>query len=139
MTSSRKIESNKKNASWSTGPRSLGGKLRSRMNARRHGLATQLRDIPEQADRLEQLATILAEGKNNLLATEELQLIAECHIDMQRIRAAQHGLLHQIITAESEEDLKSSLSAVEKIDRYRRRAVSKRKKSLKILFQEFNQ
>ena len=123
MRSRRKIESNKKNASLSTGPKSRGSKLRSKMNARRHGLATQLSDIPELAGRLERLIEILAEGKNSPLGAEELKLIAECHIDMQRIRTTQHGMLNQIINAETE-DLKSSVAQIEKIDRYRRRAAS---------------
>jgi hypothetical protein len=133
MTSNRKLESNKKNASLSTGPRSQGGKLRSKMNARRHGLATHLSDIPEQSCRLERLAAILADG-NHLLVADESRVIAECHLDMQRIRATLHGMLREIIKAQTMEDLKAPLSEIEKIDRYRRRAASKRKTALKGLF-----
>lgn len=129
MTSGRKLESNKKNASLSTGPRSQGGKLRSKMNARRHGLATYLSDIPQQSSRLERLTAILADGIH--LLVEESRLIAECHLDMQRIRATQHGMLREIIKAQTMEELKASLTEIEKIDRYRRRAASRRKTALK--------
>jgi len=134
MTSNRKFESNKKNASLSTGPRSQGGKLRSRMNARRHGLATRLSDIPEQAGKLDRLCAILAEGSNHLLAAEEARVIAEYHLDLQRIRAARLGVFHEIIKAQTMDDLKSSESGIAKVDRYARRAVSRRKTALKGLF-----
>ena len=39
MTSAAKIAANRRNARFSTGPRSLAGKMRSRRNAFRHGLA----------------------------------------------------------------------------------------------------
>ncbi|WP_406857189.1 hypothetical protein ABEG18_06040 [Alsobacter sp. KACC 23698] len=48
MTSERQIAANRRNAQKSTGPRSAAGKMRSRLNARRHGLTAVL---PEPADR----------------------------------------------------------------------------------------
>jgi hypothetical protein len=42
MATDKQIEANRRNASKSTGPRSETGKARSRMNARRHGLASVL-------------------------------------------------------------------------------------------------
>jgi hypothetical protein len=41
MTSLKQIEANRRNALKSTGPRTAGGKLRSRQNAVRHGLTAQ--------------------------------------------------------------------------------------------------
>ena len=38
MSSQRKLEANRMNAKRSTGPRTSPGKLRSSMNARKHGL-----------------------------------------------------------------------------------------------------
>jgi hypothetical protein len=135
MTSSRKFESNKKNASLSTGPRSQGGKLRSKMNACRHGLATRLSEIPEQSGRLERLANILAEGSNHLVVAEEARVIAECYLDLQRIRAVRHGAFHEIIRAQTIDDLKSPVSDIAKINRYARRAISRRKTALNRLSQ----
>ena len=41
MTSSRQIESNRRNALQSTGPKTENGKRQSRRNALRHGLAAE--------------------------------------------------------------------------------------------------
>jgi hypothetical protein len=84
VTSARKIESNKRNASRSTGPRTPGGKLRSRNNARRHGLATRIEDDPEAQGRIEDLTTILAEGSNEFEHVERSRTLAECYFDLRR-------------------------------------------------------
>ena len=104
------------------------------MNARRHGLATRLSDIPEQSDKLDRLSAILAAGSNDLLTAEEARVIAEYHLDLQRIRAVRLGVFHQIIKAQTVDDLKSSESEIAKVNRYARRAVSRRKSALKGLF-----
>jgi hypothetical protein len=42
MASDKQIAANRRNAAKSPGPRTAAGKERSRMNARRHGLASAL-------------------------------------------------------------------------------------------------
>ncbi|UVO27595.1 hypothetical protein [Bradyrhizobium arachidis] len=44
MATEKQIAANRKNAARSTGPRTISGKARSRMNALRHGLAATLED-----------------------------------------------------------------------------------------------
>ena len=41
MNTSRRAEANRRNAGKSTGPRTTGGKARSRLNAVTHGLTAQ--------------------------------------------------------------------------------------------------
>jgi len=106
------------------------------MNACRHGLATRLGDIPELFDKLERLAAILSEGRNDLLVPEEARIIAECHLELQRIRAVQRGLFHDILRVKTMGDLGSRVSALAQIGRYARRAVSKRKTALNRLVPE---
>jgi glycerol-3-phosphate dehydrogenase len=52
MSSPRQIEANRRNASQSTGPRTPGGKRRSRHNALRHGLTaeTVIADLEDAED-----------------------------------------------------------------------------------------
>ena len=50
MTSEKQFEANRRNASRSTGPRTLEGKCRSRRNALRHGLVADRRDDEAQRE-----------------------------------------------------------------------------------------
>jgi hypothetical protein len=133
MTSTRKFESNKSNASRSTGPRTPGGKLRSRSNARRHGLAMRIEDDYEERGRIESLTAILAEGTTDFQRIEQSRMIAGCHFDLQRIRAARHDVFLTMVDFEnlSGNELEVALYMIEKISRYEKRAVSKRKSALR--------
>jgi len=117
MTSILKIESNKTNASRSTGPRTPGGKLRSRHNARRHGLATRIEDDPAAKDGIACLTVILADGDDGF----------------ERIRAARCDVFLSVTDLEhaSAEDFEVALRAMDSISRYATRAVSKRKRALR--------
>jgi hypothetical protein len=63
VATEKQIEANRRNAARSTGPRSVAGKARSKMNALRHGLAARLDgalsegflDIEELSDRMTQI------------------------------------------------------------------------------------
>ena len=79
---------------------------------------------------MERLTAILVEGTNDFLVAKEARVIAESHLEMQRIRVVQHGAFHEIIGAQPINDLKSQVSDIAKIDRYARRAVSRRKTAL---------
>jgi hypothetical protein len=65
MATEKQILANRKNAQSSTGPRTIVGKARSRMNACRHGLASLLEgalpatclDVEALSDRLSQIET----------------------------------------------------------------------------------
>jgi hypothetical protein len=64
MSTDRRIEANRANAQFSTGPRTDEGKARSSQNARKHGLtAQQLMIKPEEREVFEE---ILAEYQNEI-------------------------------------------------------------------------
>jgi hypothetical protein len=132
MTSTRKIESNKKNASRSTGPRTPGGKLRSRHNSRRHGLATKIEDDPEAKGKIKCLTAILAEDSSDFERMEQARILAECYFDLRRIRAVRSELFFTIDDLEiaSRNDFENAFCAMDRISRYELRAISKRKKAL---------
>jgi hypothetical protein len=133
MTSIRKLDSNKRNASRSTGPRTPGGKLRSRGNARRHGLATPLEGDPEARDRIESLAAILVEGSKDFERVEQSRALAECYFDLERVRAARFDVLSRVVDLEnaSVNDFEGALRAMNNISRYEGRALSKRRQALR--------
>jgi hypothetical protein len=135
LTSDRKLKANKRNASLSTGPRTLGGKLRSRNNALRHGLATRIDDDLIAAQNIERLARILAGFSNDFWRYEHARTMAECYFDMQRIHAARTAVLQRIGKLEVADSAEHAVAAraVEKINRYERRVLSKRRKALRAL------
>jgi hypothetical protein len=133
MMSIRKIESNKRNASRSTGPRTPGGKLRSRHNARRHGLATRIEDDPGAKGGIECLAAILAEGSDDYERIEKSRLLAEAQFERRRIRAARYEVFLSINDMENSSinDFQIAMCAIDAISRYEKRALSKRKQALR--------
>lgn len=133
MTSISKIVSNKKNASRSTGPRTPGGKLRSGQNARRHGLATRIDNDAEAKNGIECLAAILAEGSDDFDRIEQLRVLAECHFDLRRIRAARFEVFLTMGDLEdaTANDFERAVRAMDSISRYQTRAVSKTKRALR--------
>ena len=133
MTSLTKIESNKKNASRSTGPRTPGGKLRSGQNRRRHGLATRIDDDPEAKSGIECLTAILAEGSEDFDRIQRLRLLAERHFDLRRIRAARFDVFLTIDNLEdaTANDFERALGKMVSISRYQTRAVSKTKRAFR--------
>jgi hypothetical protein len=133
MTSIRKLESNKRNASRSTGPRTPGGKSSSAGNSRRHGLATSIETDPGARDGIACLAAILTEGSSDFERVDQSRVLAECHFDQRRIRAARFNVFATIVDLEnaSSEDFESALRAMTKISRYDGRASSKRRSALR--------
>ena len=74
MTSNKQLHANRANATKSTGPRSQGGKARSRLNSRKHGLtAKMLIIVGENADDFDQL-------RAELLAEHDPQSALECEL-----------------------------------------------------------
>ena len=86
MTSDRKIESNRKNAQKSTGPRSEAGQRRSRRNALRHGLAIAIGSDSALSEDVKRLASALARGRSGSNISEFAHQAAEAEIDLLRIR-----------------------------------------------------
>jgi hypothetical protein len=133
MTSGRKIAANRKNAEKSTGPRSAAGRATSRHNARRHGLATGIGSDPAFRDDIETLAKLLAGGRENI--GEFAREAAEAHLDLTRIRRIRAGLFARMrfFDAASTEDLMALAEQFARLERYERRAFSRRKRALRLI------
>jgi hypothetical protein len=135
VTSDPKIESNRKNAQKSTGPRSEAGQRRSRRNALRHGLSIAIGSDPSFSDDIKGLARSLAQGKSGQNVGEFAHQVAEAAIDLQRIRKQRATLFNAVFENPDPQlgdhsDLNEQLA---KLERYERRAYSRRKTALRAM------
>lgn len=143
-TSELKRNSNRANAKASTGPRSREGKSRAAKNALRHGLSRSVAGDPET----ERSIAFLADEITGDFRSDEIQTIsrrvAEAEKELLRVRQLRNdvfknglgdrnfGTLENCTMADGGGQLKTEvladfLSQLEKLDRYERRALSRRK------------
>lgn len=126
MTADRTL-ANRANARASTGPKTVQGRARAAQNARRHGLTVSVLADPRRAADVETLAQTLvasqAGARAGALPAELLSTarhVAEAQLDLARIRQVRHAVLEA-------GSVVSRLPELGAIDRYERRALSRRK------------
>lgn len=147
MTSEHKVRANRSNAKVSTGPRTKGGKLRSARNALRHGLSVPISVDPTMAGMLDPLARQIAGADASSESLELARLVAAVQIDLLRIQQVRQQLLARApknfdshsqevsaLSSSKDETLELSAEAIVDLaprlialDRYERRALSRRK------------
>jgi hypothetical protein len=93
MTSKQKVDANRANATASTGPKTLQGKARSSLNARRHGLSISVLADPNYSAEVKNLAREVAGEGASPEILELAHRFAEAQIDHVRVRHARHDLL----------------------------------------------
>jgi hypothetical protein len=132
MTSDRKATSNRKNAQNSTGPRSELGRRHSRRNALRHGLAIAIGSDPSFSKDIEALATTLESGGGGHIAGDFARQLAEAELDLLRIRKLKAARFNTVFgNPEAKLGDYSELSkTLAQLERYERRAFSRRKRAL---------
>ena len=147
MTSDQKVAANRRNAERSTGPQSQAGKARSSRNALKHGLAIPLRNGPNMAEETAELAAIIAgEARTDETVLAYAGAIAEAELDLVRIRMARVQLLNALaanppdVVAQSKAGPEREASVLARaapqllrLDRYERRAMSRRKRAIRAL------
>jgi hypothetical protein len=131
MTSQRKIEANRLNAKKSTGPKTRHGRARSSKNARRHGLSLSLFADVAYSSEIEGLANEIVSQSKDKATIELSRRVAEAQVDLARIGRVRHGLVERNggLKKVSEEVFKE----LNRVDRYARRAFSRRKFAMREL------
>jgi hypothetical protein len=131
MPSERQIAANRKNAKKSTGPRSKAGREASCRNARRHGLAIAIETDPAFQDDIEKLAKALSLSQN---VDEHARDAARAELDLMRIRKIRTSLFEKLSLVANDAtsgNLAELNDKLAKLERYERRAFSRRKRALR--------
>jgi hypothetical protein len=136
MATDRQIAANRSNAKKSTGPRSKAGREVSRGNAQRHGLAIDIGADPAFHDDIEKLAQLLSNGSGMNDVIARAREAAEAQLDLSRIRKIRAWLLETLYFADiaNSDRLTELNDKLAKLERYERRAFSRRKRALRTEF-----
>jgi hypothetical protein len=154
MASDKQIAANRRNARKSTGPHSSGGKRRAACNAFRHGLSLQISSIPSFRKEVEGLTRKIAANAGQKISFECALAVAEAELDLARVRQAKVALVERThafrsleplppepvdgLTSKqiqepqhSAEALQRALPELMKLERYERRAASRRLRAVR--------
>ena len=136
MSTSRQIAANRDNARSSTGPRTEQGRARASRNARRHGLSVSVVSDPRLSQQVENLARDIVGETASPAVLEMARRFAEAQIDLDRIRRARYhacllalgeGTRSEPGAAEVELIVRERVRQLKSLDRYERRALSRRR------------
>ncbi|MDR7039974.1 hypothetical protein J2X36_004752 [Methylobacterium sp. BE186] len=136
MTSDRATKANRRNAQASTGPRTSSGKQRASQNARSHGLSAR-HDAADDAEVVRLAETILGDhGSDPEIAGAALAL-AEAQVMLAHVLSIKARLIREEVEVEpissclddqfATPPSATLLQRLEQLDRYERRAFSRRK------------
>jgi hypothetical protein len=142
LTSDRQRRANQANAKASTGPRTRAGKERAAQNTLRHGLSIPVSSDPALSSQAEAIARRIAGPDAKAQALEQARWIGEAQVDLNRVRARRMALvadpLESAIGGKSLEGfeklaiiLQARASELARLDRYERRALSRRKSAIR--------
>ena len=135
MATDRQIAANRSNGSLGRGPKTSAGKARSSRNALKHGLSIPINRDKTLRRQIEVLARILAQSEaGNVFG--QARAAAEAEFELARARAVLEAVLTRAgITPECVEGnaLIQVLPELQRLERYERRAFSKRTRALRDL------
>jgi hypothetical protein len=127
MTGERQRRANRLNARKGTGPRTAAGKARSARNALRHGLARPAMLDPQLVQAIGELTRVIAGEEASADRRARAGRIAAAHVEIMRVRQAKRDLYSESL------DSGELASQLEKLDRYERRALSRRRIAMREL------
>jgi len=125
MTSAAKLAANRRNARLSTGPRTATGKVRSALNARRHGLAQLVFRDPTWSQQVRVLARAIAGAEADAKRYELACAIAAAQIDLVRVARARRELFAAALRESA------GVPRLAALGRYERRALARRRRAIR--------
>jgi hypothetical protein len=131
VTSLKQIAANRRNAARSTGPVTAQGKARASRNARRHGFSVPVYRASAAAADIGEFALQLVGDAASRTELDLARAAAEAQLELVRIRREGQLLLEVLMSGVSSPDMQ----AIRRLDRYQRRAKSRRKRALSELSQ----
>jgi hypothetical protein len=124
MASEKQILANRANALKSTGPRSVAGRVRSSLNAYRHGLSLPITSDPQAQAQIEAVAQAIAGETASEDQLQAAKAVAEAQFDLKRIRATRTAATPSFLDEMLDPKVLMGLCA---LDRYERLARARRK------------
>ena len=128
MTVGRRADAGPRPAWRCTGPLTALGKQSVARNALRHGLSLPVLADPLLSKEVIELAERIADGAPDPEIRELAVRIAEAQTDIQRVRDARHAVMGALIAEPGKAPEKTKELVA--LDRYERRAVSRRKSAI---------
>jgi len=157
MSSDKQIEADRRNAKKSTGPRTARGTAASSRNARKHGLTNIGVHNPAFASQIEAFARAIYPDTNNPRLWQQALIIGECTTVLRCVRAHRVALIEHLLRGEPESTCDEGVPKLEgvecgsmvagrrdgfeamcpgskggldRLERYERRALSRRKRAI---------
>ena len=125
MISDRKLRANRANSLRSTGPKTAVGRAASARNAHRHGLRAPVLSDPSLSAEVEAMAEKIT-GDASPELVELARRVAEAAVDVLRVRRLRVDMISRGLACERSGILQFGPEFAI-IDRYERRALSRRK------------
>jgi hypothetical protein len=144
MSSPRKLSANRSNARRSTGPRTSQGKARSKRNSWQHGLSVKQDASSPSGLEVQKLAAVLAGPNADPVRLHFATIAAEAEIELLRVRAVRKLLIgfrmmggpDRSTVGSDTQAYREALPDLLRLDRYERRASSRRNRAMPPLARE---
>jgi len=130
MATEKQIAANRANASRSTGPKSLPGRMKSSRNAFRHGLSSPMPIDALSAESLEAIIRALTDGQCCAEQQQAAADLALAQLELRRVGQVRQQLLKEVDFASTDPgDLRHLLTLV-RYDRFARTALRRASRKL---------